>query len=214
MTIFSTILIANRGEIASRVIKSAQKMGIKCVAVYVEADKNAPYLAQADQSIKLDTSYLDGDAILNAAKISHSEAIHPGYGFLSENAKFASSVEQSGLIWIGPSANVISQMGDKLKAKDIAKNAGLPTLSIALKKSNINSIGFPLLIKAAAGGGGKGMRVVNHADELDESVKMAQKEALNAFADDTVFFESYISTIQTHRDPSIGRQSWKHNPSR
>ena len=193
MTIFSTILVANRGEIASRVISSAQKIGIKCVAIYVEADKNAPYLAQADQSIKLDTSYLDADAILNAAKVSHSEAIHPGYGFLSENAKFASSVEQSGLVWIGPSANVISQMGDKLKAKDIAESAGLPTLPIALKKSDIDSIGFPLLIKAAAGGGGKGMRVVNHADELDESVNMAQKEALNAFADDTVFFESYIS---------------------
>ncbi len=193
MTTFSTILVANRGEIASRVIRSAQKMGIKCVAIYVEADKNAPYLAQADQSIKLDTSYLDSDAILNAAKMSHSEAIHPGYGFLSENAKFASSVEQSGLVWIGPSANVISQMGDKLKAKDIAESAGLPTLPIALKKSDIDSIGFPLLIKAAAGGGGKGMRVVKHADELDESVNMAQKEALNAFADDTVFFESYIS---------------------
>ena len=193
MTTFSTILVANRGEIASRVIRSAQKMGIKCVAIYVEADKNAPYLAQADQSIKLDISYLDADAILNAAKVSHSEAIHPGYGFLSENAKFASSVEQSGLVWIGPSANVISQMGDKLKAKDIAESAGLPTLSIALKKSDIDSIGFPLLIKAAAGGGGKGMRVVKHADELDESVNMAQKEALNAFADDTVFFESYIS---------------------
>jgi len=192
VTIFSTILVANRGEIASRVIRSAQKMGIKCVAVYVEADKNAPYLAQADQSIKLDTSYLDSDAILNAAKMSHSEAIHPGYGFLSENAKFASSVEQSGLVWIGPSANVISQMGDKLKAKDVAERAGLPTLSIALKKSDIDSIGFPLLIKAVSGGGGKGMRVVNHANELDESVKMAQKEALNAFADDTVFFESYI----------------------
>ena len=192
MTVFSTILVANRGEIASRVIRSAQKMGIKCVAVYVEADKNAPYLAQADQSIKLDTSYLDVDAILNAAQMSRSEAIHPGYGFLSENAKFASSVEQSGLVWIGPSANVISQMGDKLKAKDVAERAGLPTLSIALKKSDIDSIGFPLLIKAAAGGGGKGMRVVNHANELDESVKMAQKEALNAFADDTVFFESYI----------------------
>ena len=192
MTIFSTILVANRGEIASRVIRSAQKMGIKCVAVYVEADKNAPYLAQADQSIKLDTSYLDSDAILNAAKMSHSEAIHPGYGFLSENSKFASSVEQSGLIWVGPSANVISQMGDKLKAKDIAERAGLPTLSIALKKSDIDSIGFPLLIKAAAGGGGKGMRVVNHADELDESVKMSQMEALNAFADDTIFFENYI----------------------
>jgi len=193
VTTFSTILVANRGEIASRVIRSAQKMGIKCVAIYLEADKNAPYLAQADQSIKLDTSYLDADAILNAAKVSHSEAIHPGYGFLSENAKFASSVEQSDLVWIGPSANVISQMGDKLKAKDIAERAGLPTLTIALQKSDIDSIGFPLLIKAAAGGGGKGMRVVNHADELDESVKMAQKEALNAFADDTVFFESYIS---------------------
>jgi len=192
VTIFSTILVANRGEIASRVIRSAQKMGIKCVAIYVEADKNAPYLAQADQSIKLETTYLDIDAIVNAAKMSGAEAIHPGYGFLSENAKFASSVEQSGLIWIGPSANVISQMGDKLKAKDIAKSAGLPTLSIALKKSDIDSIGFPLLIKAAAGGGGKGMRVVNHADELDESIKMAQMEALNAFADDTVFFESYI----------------------
>ena len=192
MTVFSTILVANRGEIASRVIRSAQKMGIKCVAVYVEADKKAPYLAQADQSIKLDTSYLDANAILNAAQMSRSEAIHPGYGFLSENAKFASSVEQSGLVWIGPSANVIYQMGDKLKAKNIAESAGLPTLSIALKKSDIDSIGFPLLIKAAAGGGGKGMRVVNHADELDESVKLAQKEALNAFADNTVFFESYI----------------------
>ena len=193
MTVFSTILVANRGEIASRVIRSAQKMGIKCVAVYVEADKNAPYLAQADQSIKLDTSYLDIDAIVNAAQISHSEAIHPGYGFLSENAKFASSVEQSGLVWIGPSANIISQMGDKLKAKDIAESAGLPTLSIALEKSDIDSIGFPLLIKAAAGGGGKGMRVVKHRDELEESVKMAQKEAQNAFANDTIFFESYIA---------------------
>ena len=175
------------------------KNGYQCVAVYVEADKNAPYLVQADQSIKLDTSYLDADAILNAAKISHSEAIHPGYGFLSENAKFASSVEQSGLVWIGPSANVISQMGDKLKAKDIAEIAGLPTLSIALKKSDINSIGFPLLIKAAAGGGGKGMRVVNHADELDEAVKITQMEALNAFADDTVFLKVISHNLGTSR---------------
>jgi len=131
VTVFSTILVANRGEIAIRIIRSAQKMGIKCVAVYVDADKNAPYLAQADQSIKLETNYLDADAILNAAQMTGSEAIHPGYGFLSENAKFASSVEQSGLVWIGPSANVISQMGDKLKAKVIAENAGLPTLPIA-----------------------------------------------------------------------------------
>jgi len=193
VTVFSTILVANRGEIAIRIIRSAQKMGIKCVAVYVDADKNAPYLAQADQSIKLETNYLDADAILNAAQMTGSEAIHPGYGFLSENAKFASSVEQSGLVWIGPSANVISQMGDKLKAKVIAESAGLPTLPIALKKSDIDAIGFPLLIKAAAGGGGKGMRVVNSANELDELVKMAQNEAQNAFADDTVFFESYIA---------------------
>jgi propionyl-CoA carboxylase alpha chain len=192
VTIFSTILVANRGEIASRIFRSAQKMGIRCVAIYVEADKNAPYLVQADQSIKLESTYLDIDAIIDAAKMSGAEAIHPGYGFLSENATFASSVEQSGLVWIGPSANVISQMGDKLKAKDIAENAGLPTLSIALKKSDIDSIGFPFLIKAAAGGGGKGMRIVNHADELDESIKVTQMEALNAFADDTVFFESYI----------------------
>jgi len=139
VTVFSTILVANRGEIAIRIIRSAQKMGIKCVAVYVDADKNAPYLAQADQSIKLETNYLDADAILNAAQMTGSEAIHPGYGFLSENAKFASSVEQSGLVWIGPSANVISQMGDKLKAKVIAENAGLPTLPIALKKSDIDA---------------------------------------------------------------------------
>ena len=189
---FSSILVANRGEIASRVIRSAQKMGIRCVAIYVEADKNAPYLTHADQSIKLESTYLDIDAIINAAKMSGAEAIHPGYGFLSENAKFASSVEQSGLIWIGPSANVISKMGDKLKAKDIAESAGVPTLPIALKISDINSIGFPLLVKASAGGGGKGMRIVNHLDELDESIKMAKMEALNAFADDTVFFESYI----------------------
>ncbi|MBH68367.1 MAG: carbamoyl-phosphate synthase L chain ATP-binding protein [Rhodospirillaceae bacterium] len=189
---FSSMLVANRGEIASRVIRSAKKMGIRCVAIYIEADKNAPYLTHADQSIKLESTYLDIDAIINAAKMSGSEAIHPGYGFLSENAKFAKSVEQSGLIWIGPSANVISKMGDKLKAKEIADSAGVPTLSIALKKSEIDSIGFPLLVKASAGGGGKGMRIVNNEDELDESIKMAKMEALNAFADDTVFFESYI----------------------
>ena len=142
MTVFSTILVANRGEIASRVMRSAQKMGIKCVAVYVEADKNAPYLTQADQSVKLDTNYLDADAILNAAIMTRSEAIHPGYGFLSENADFASAVEQSGLIWIGPSASAISKMGDKLEAKAITEGAGLPTLPIALTESDIDSIGF------------------------------------------------------------------------
>ena len=192
MSVFSTILVANRGEIASRIMSSAQKMGIKCVAVYVEADKNAPYLTQADQSVKLDTNYLDADAILNAAKMTHSEAIHPGYGFLSENADFASSVEQSGLIWIGPSASAIAKMGDKLKAKAITESAGLPSLPIALTEADIDSIGFPLLIKASAGGGGKGMRIVNSAKELADSVKMAQSGAQKAFGDDTVFFESYI----------------------
>ncbi len=192
MSIFSTILVANRGEIASRIMSSAQKMGIKCVAVYVEADKNAPYLTQADQSVKLDTNYLDADVILNAAKMTHSEAIHPGYGFLSENADFASSVEQSGLIWIGPSASAIAKMGDKLKAKAITESAGLPTLPIALTEADIDSIGFPLLIKASAGGGGKGMRIVNNAKDLADSIKITQGEAQQAFGDGTIFFESYI----------------------
>jgi len=192
VSVFSTILVANRGEIASRIMSSAQKMGIKCVAVYVEADKNAPYLTQADQSVKLDTNYLDADAILNAAKMTHSEAIHPGYGFLSENADFASSVEQSGLIWIGPSASAIAKMGDKLKAKAITESAGLPTLPIALTEADIDSIGFPLLIKASAGGGGKGMRIVNNAKDLADSIKITQGEAQQAFGDGTIFFESYI----------------------
>ena len=192
MSVFSTILVANRGEIASRIMTSAQKMGIKCVAVYVEADKNAPYLTQADQSVKLDTNYLDADAILNAAKMTHSEAIHPGYGFLSENADFASSVEQSGLIWIGPSASAIAKMGDKLKAKAITESAGLPSLPIALTEADIDSIGFPLLIKASAGGGGKGMRIVNSAKDLADSIKITQGEAQQAFGDGTIFFESYI----------------------
>ena len=192
MSVFSTILVANRGEIASRIMSSAQKMGIKCVAVYVEADKNAPYLTQADQSVKLDTNYLDADAILNAAKMTHSEAIHPGYGFLSENADFASAVEQSGFIWIGPSASAIAKMGDKLKAKAITESAGLPTLPIALTEADIDSIGFPLLIKASAGGGGKGMRIVNSAKDLADSIKITQGEAQQAFGDGTIFFESYI----------------------
>ena len=192
MSVFSTILVANRGEIASRIMSSAQKMGIKCVAVYVEADKNAPYLTQADQSVKLDTNYLDADVILNAAKMTHSEAIHPGYGFLSENADFASSVEQSGLIWIGPSASAIAKMGDKLKAKAITESAGLPSLPIALTEADIDSIGFPLLIKASAGGGGKGMRIVNSAKDLADSIKITQGEAQQAFGDGTIFFESYI----------------------
>jgi len=192
VSVFSTILVANRGEIASRIMSSAQKMGIKCVAVYVEADKNAPYLTQADQSVKLDTNYLDADAILNAAKMTHSEAIHPGYGFLSENADFASSVEQSGLIWIGPSASAIAKMGDKLKAKAITESAGLPSLPIALTEADIDSIGFPLLIKASAGGGGKGMRIVNNAKDLADSIKITQGEAQQAFGDGTIFFESYI----------------------
>jgi propionyl-CoA carboxylase alpha chain len=192
VSVFSTILVANRGEIASRIMSSAQKMGIKCVAVYVEADKNAPYLTQADQSVKLDTNYLDADAILNAAKMTHSEAIHPGYGFLSENADFASAVEQSGFIWIGPSASAIAKMGDKLKAKAITESAGLPTLPIALTEADIDSIGFPLLIKASAGGGGKGMRIVNSAKDLADSIKITQGEAQQAFGDGTIFFESYI----------------------
>jgi len=124
VSVFSTILVANRGEIASRIMSSAQKMGIKCVAVYVEADKNAPYLTQADQSVKLDTNYLDADAILNAAKMTHSEAIHPGYGFLSENADFARAVTEKGVAFIGPPPEAIEIMGDKLSAREAAEKVG------------------------------------------------------------------------------------------
>ena len=151
---FHKLLIANRGEIACRIIKTAHEMGISCVAVYTEADSNSPFVRMADEAVKLSDTYLNGKEIIKAAKRTGAQAIHPGYGFLSENAKFSRDVQKEGLIWVGPSSRVITSMGDKLKAKDIAEKAGVTTLPMTTDPKKANTIGYPILIKAAAGGGG------------------------------------------------------------
>ena len=189
---FNSILIANRGEIACRIMQTAQNMGIKCIAVYVDADADAPFVKMADESVLLSTSYMDSDAILSAAKQTGAEAVHPGYGFLSENAAFARKVKNNNLIWIGPSAHVIKVMGDKLKAKELAEKSGVPTLPMAADLKGAKDLGYPLLIKAAAGGGGKGMRIVTSPKNLKESVISAQREALSGFGDDRIFIERYV----------------------
>ena len=189
---FNSILIANRGEIACRIMQTAQNMGIKCIAVYVDADADAPFVKMADESVLLSTSYMDSDAILSAAKQTGAEAVHPGYGFLSENAAFARKVKNNNLIWIGPSAHVIKVMGDKLKAKELAEKSGVPTLPMAADLKDAKNLGYPLLIKAAAGGGGKGMRIVTSPKNLKESVISAQREALSGFGDDRIFIERYV----------------------
>ena len=191
---FHKLLIANRGEIACRIIKTAHEMGISCVAVYTEADTFSPFVRMADQAIKLSDSYLNGNEIINAAKQTDAEAIHPGYGFLSENAKFARAVQREGLIWVGPNSRVITSMGDKLKAKDIAEKAGVPTLPMTTDPKKANSIGYPILIKAAAGGGGKGMRIVEDKKDLKEAIAGAQREAKTGFGDDRVFIERYVAS--------------------
>ena len=187
------LLIANRGEIASRIISSAHDMGISCVAIYTEADRDTPYVREADQAFKLTDSYLNAKEILNIAIKSNSDAIHPGYGFLSENATFANLVKKSNIKWVGPSANAIKKMGDKLTAKEIALKANVPTLPMTSDPKKANSIGYPILVKAAAGGGGKGMRIVNKAKDLKESIKSAEREAEGGFGDKRVFLERYIS---------------------
>ena len=191
---FHKLLIANRGEIACRIIKTAHEMGISCVAVYTEADSHSPFVRMADEAVKLSDTYLNGKEIIEAAKHTGAQAIHPGYGFLSENAKFSRDVQKEGLIWVGPSSRVITSMGDKLKAKDIAEKAGVPTLPMTTDPKKANTIGYPILIKAAAGGGGKGMRIVEDKKDLKEAIAGAQREALTGFGDDRVFIERYVAS--------------------
>ena len=191
---FHKLLIANRGEIACRIIKTAHEMGISCVAVYTEADSNSPFVRMADEAVKLSDTYLNGKEIIETAKRTGAQAIHPGYGFLSENAKFSRDVQKEGLIWVGPSSRVITSMGDKLKAKDIAEKAGVPTLPMTTDPKKANTIGYPILIKAAAGGGGKGMRIVEDKKDLKEAIAGAQREALTGFGDDRVFIERYVAS--------------------
>jgi len=201
------ILIANRGEIAIRVMQTAQKMGIKTVAVYSKADRNAPHVKFADEAVCIgeapsNQSYLLGSKIIEVAKKLNVDGIHPGYGFLSENADFAEEVEKNNIIFIGPKSKAIRIMGSKLAAKDAVKNYDIPMVPgideaiTDLKKAKViaKEIGFPILIKASAGGGGKGMRVVEEEKELESQMKRAISEATSAFGDGSVFIEKYVTS--------------------
>ncbi len=201
------ILIANRGEIALRVMKTARKMGIKTVAVFSEPDRNAPHVQFADEAICVgeaasSKSYLRGDHIIKLAQELHVEGIHPGYGFLSENAAFAEAVQKAGITFIGPRPHAIRIMGSKLAAKDAVKDYDIPMVpgideaitDVAKAKQIAKEIGFPILIKASAGGGGKGMRIVEKESELEEQMKRAISEAESAFGDGSVFIEKYVSS--------------------
>jgi len=201
------IVIANRGEIALRVMRTAKEMGIKTVAVFSEADRKALHVRYADEAICIgpapsNQSYLLGDKIIEVAKQTGADAIHPGYGFLSENADFARKVKAAGLIFIGPSAESMETMGDKISAKQAVTNFNVPLVpgtkealnDITAGKKIADEIGYPVLVKASAGGGGKGMRVVLKEDEFEEAIKLAQSEALSAFGDDSVFIEKYVGS--------------------
>ena len=200
------ILIANRGEIACRIIKTANKMGIKTVAVYSEADKYSDFVNMADESYFIgpsapNESYLVIRKIIEIAKKSKSDAIHPGYGFLSENYNFVKALEKEKIKFIGPNKNAITKMGDKIESKNLALKLNLNVIpghteAVRDPKKAIKiaeKIGFPVLLKASAGGGGKGMRIVNKRQELESNLKAAQSEALNSFGDDRVFIEKYIT---------------------
>lgn len=201
------ILVANRGEIAIRVMRTAKKMGIKTVAVYSTADRNAPHVKYADEAVCIgeapsNQSYLLGSKIVDVAKSLNVDGIHPGYGFLSENADFAETVEKNNITFIGPRSKAIKMMGDKLAAKDAVKNYDIPMVpgvDHAITDPNeaveiAKKIGFPILIKAAAGGGGKGMRVVNEEKDVVEQMERAISEATSAFGDGSVFVEKYVTS--------------------
>jgi acetyl-CoA carboxylase biotin carboxylase subunit len=202
---FEKVLIANRGEIALRIHRACREMGIRTVAVHSTADADAMHVRLADESVCIGPppsreSYLNIPAILSAAAITGADAIHPGIGFLSENQKFAAMVEEHGFVFIGPAPEHIAIMGDKVKAKDAAKSLGIPvvpgsegSVSDSEAAAVANRIGFPVLVKAAAGGGGKGMRVANSAAELAQAVNVARKEAKANFGDETIYLEKYLS---------------------
>jgi acetyl-CoA carboxylase biotin carboxylase subunit len=202
---FSKVLIANRGEIALRVIRACRELGVSSVAVYSDADAHAPHVREADEAVHIGPapsaeSYLRGERIVEAAKASGAEAIHPGYGFLSEREWFARLVGDSGLAWIGPPPDAIAAMGSKTAARSLAIGAGVPVVpgtTEALKDAGearevARRFGYPVLLKAAAGGGGKGMRIVREESELEASLRAARGESLKAFGDDAVYVEKYI----------------------
>lgn len=199
------VLIANRGEIALRILRACREMGIKVVAVHSTADASAKHVLLADESVCIGPgpakdSYLNVQSIMAAAEITGADAIHPGFGFLSENAKFAQMVEDHGMIFIGPDPQHIVVMGDKVQAKETAEKLGIPTVpgskgaveSLEDAKQVCQEIGCPVIIKAASGGGGKGMKVVNSIEEVESSYRLARSEALANFGDDRVYIEKYL----------------------
>ena len=202
---FKKILIANRGEIAIRILRACKELGIRTVAVYSDADKNALHVHQADEAIHIGPaapkeSYLDMEKLTRAAQQAKADAIHPGYGFLSENASFAAAVASAGLTFIGPSADSIRAMGDKAESKVRMKAAGVPTVPgyEALESEQdfaeaAMEIGYPVLVKAAAGGGGKGMRAVHTENELSDALESARREALHSFGDERLLLEAYVT---------------------
>ena len=202
---FDKILIANRGEIACRVIRTARRMGIKTVAVYSEADADAVHVRMADEAVPIGPapsaqSYLVIDRIVEACRTTGAQAVHPGYGFLSENPRFCASLEAAGIAFIGPGVHAIEAMGDKIESKKLAQAAGVSTvpghLAPILDEEEAvevsRRIGYPVMIKASAGGGGKGMRLAGNDDEAREGFRSARNEARSAFGDDRVFAEKFI----------------------
>jgi propionyl-CoA carboxylase alpha chain len=196
MPLIRSLLIANRGEIACRIARTARDLGIRTVAVHSDADADAIHVQACDQAVSLPgdaaaDTYLRSDLIIAAAKRTGADAVHPGYGFLAENAAFAQAVIDAGLIWIGPPPSAIAAMGSKVEAKATMRAAGVPVLPDS-SVEGIEQIGVPLLIKASAGGGGRGMRIVRSTDELNEALEIATREAVSAFGDGTVFCERYV----------------------
>src|SRR5262245_20810488 len=202
---FKKILIANRGEIALRITRTCRAMGIASVAVYSDVDENAPHTRLADEAVHIGPpqaaeSYLNTDRIIEAATRTGAEAIHPGYGFLSENADFAGACQASGIAFIGPPADVIRKLGSKSQARLLSSQAGVPVVpgydgaaqDVNTLKERALAIGFPLLIKASAGGGGKGMRIVGARTQFEEAAQSARREAEKAFGDGTLLLEKYI----------------------
>src|SRR5262245_47021875 len=203
---FDKILIANRGEIACRIARTAKRLGIRTAAVYSEADAQALHVEQCDEAYGIGpaparASYLRAERIVEAARACGAQAIHPGYGFLSENADFAQACERAGIVFIGPPIGAIHAMGSKSAAKTIVGKAGVPVVpgyhgeaqEVQALQREADKLGYPLLIKASAGGGGKGMRVVESAAQLKDALAAAQREATSSFGDDRVLLEKYVA---------------------
>ena len=224
---FGKILIANRGEIACRVIKSARKMGIRTVAVYSDADRDALHMRMADEAVHIGPapaaqSYIVIEKILDAIKSTGAEAVHPGYGFLSERAEFAQALAVQGTAFIGPPPKAIEAMGDKITSKKLAAEAGVSTvpgymglIGDAEEATRIAAeIGYPVMIKASAGGGGKGMRIAWNEAEAREGFQSSKNEAAASFGDDRIFIEKFVTSPAPYRDPGPRRSAWQSALSR